>query len=50
MPSPAAPPPPSDERVLAFQSLVQAGGVALPRPMARRRQIAAACGQLARRG
>lgn len=41
---------PSDERVLAFQSLVQAGGVRCLVRWPRGRQIAAACGQLARRG
>ena len=42
--------PPSDERVLAFQRRLQEAGVRCLVRWPRGRQIAAACGQLARRG
>jgi 23S rRNA (adenine2503-C2)-methyltransferase len=42
--------PPSEERVLAFQRRVQEGGVRCLVRWPRGRQIAAACGQLARSG
>jgi 23S rRNA (adenine2503-C2)-methyltransferase len=42
--------PPSDQRVLAFQRVVHDGGVRCPVRWPRGRDIAAACGQLARGG